>query len=48
MAVQDCDKISNIVAISLLSQDDELSREIADLARLKNYTDTQRARLEKT
>ena len=48
MAVQDCDKISNIVAISLLSQDDELSKEIADLARLKNYTDTQRARLEKT
>ena len=45
MAVQDCDKISNIVAIELLAWNDELSKEIAELAATKNYAQTAAAKL---
>lgn len=45
MAVQDCDKISNIVAIQLLAWNDDLAKEIAELAATKNYAQTTIAKL---
>lgn len=45
MAVQDCDKISNIVAIELLAWNDDLAKEIAGLAATKNYAQTAAAKL---
>lgn len=45
MAVQDCDKISNIVAIQLLAWNDDLAKEIAELAATKNYAQTTLAKL---
>ena len=45
MAVQDCDKISNIVAIELLAWNEELSKEIAELAATKNYAQRAAAKL---
>ena len=45
MAVQDCDEISNIVAIQLLAWNDDLAKEIAELAATKNYAQTTLAKL---
>ena len=36
MAVQDCDKISNIIAVAIASGDDDIAREIASLSIIKN------------
>lgn len=36
MAVKDCDKISNILAVSIVAWDDDLARSLADLSKIKN------------
>ncbi|MBO7716568.1 MAG: hypothetical protein J6S85_23585 [Methanobrevibacter sp.] len=36
MAVKDCDKVSNIIAVAIAAGDDALSQEIANLSAIKN------------
>lgn len=45
MAVQDCNEVSNIMAIKILAWDDDLAKQVAELSKIKNYAYTQRARL---